>query len=59
MKSKICLREKYSFKDYYIESFSININDFLLDGSINKEKRYFICSYDGEMKDITSKIIFK
>lgn len=56
---KDMLREEYSFRDYYIESFSININDFLLNGSINKEKRYFICSYDGEMKDITSKIIFK
>ncbi len=53
---KDMLREEYSFRDYYIESFDININDFVNNNFLNKEKTYFLCSYDGEMIDITSKI---
>lgn len=53
---KDLLREEYSFRENYIESFIININDFVKDSYVNKEKVYFLCSYDGEMEDITSKI---
>ena len=56
MKLKIFLREEYSFKDYYIESFSIDIDEFIKNNLIKKEKVYFLCSYDGEMLDITGKI---
>ncbi|MDU4883273.1 B12-binding domain-containing radical SAM protein [uncultured Clostridium sp.] len=50
------LREEYSFKDYYIESFSININEFIKNNSIRKEKVYFLYSYEGEMIDITRRL---
>ena len=53
---KDLLREEYSFRDYYIESFNININDFVKNNCINKETAYFLCSYEGEMIDITKKI---
>lgn len=53
---KDLLREEYSFRDYYIESFSINIDDFIKNNRINKDKVYFLCSYEGEMIDITRKV---
>ena len=53
---KDLLREEYSFKDYYIESFVINIDDFIQNNCINREKVYFLCSYEGEMIDITKKV---
>ena len=52
---KDLLREEYSFKDYYIESFSINIDEFIKNNLIKKEKVYFLCSYEGEMLDITGR----
>ena len=56
LKIKDFIREEYSFKDYYIESFSININEFIKNNSIRKEKVYFLCSYEGEMIDITRRL---
>ena len=53
---KDLLREEYSFKDYYIESFVINIDDFIQNNCINREKVYFLCSYEGEMIDKTKKV---
>lgn len=53
---KDLLRKEYSFKDYYIESFSINIDEFIKNNSIRKEKVYFLCSYEGEMIDITRRL---
>ena len=55
-KIKDLLRDEYSFREHYIESFIININDFVKDNYVNKEKVYFLCSYDGYMEDITSKV---
>lgn len=55
-KIKDLLRDEYSFREHYIESFIININDFVKDNYVNKEKVYFLCSYDGDMEDITSKV---
>lgn len=53
---KDLLRDEYSFRENYIESFIININDFVKNNYVNKEKVYFLCSYDGKMEDITSKV---
>ncbi len=40
-------RESYSFKDYQIEEFSININDYLINGTVKHEKTY--CLVNKEM----------
>ena len=53
-KIKDLLRDEYSFREHYIESFIININDFVKDNYVNKEKVYFLCSYDGDMEDMVN-----
>lgn len=50
------LREKYSFKEYYLESFNININIFKNNSIIIKEKDYFIFGYGGDVLHISDKI---
>ncbi|GAB6169454.1 B12-binding domain-containing radical SAM protein [Clostridium carnis] len=50
------LRSSYSFKDYYLESFSININEFMHNGKVINEKSYYLFGYGGEIIDINNKI---
>ncbi|MGL5354911.1 MAG: B12-binding domain-containing radical SAM protein, partial [Clostridium sp.] len=51
------LRGKYSFKDYQLESFCININSFMHNDEIVKEKTYFLFAHEGEVIDVTNEII--
>lgn len=55
-KIKEKLRVKYSFKDYYLESFDININKFKEDSIIVKEKDYYLFGYGGDIIHITDEI---
>lgn len=55
-KIKEKLRVKYSFKDYYLESFDININKFKADSIIIKEKDYYLFGYGGDIIHITDEI---
>lgn len=55
-KIKEKLRVKYSFKDYYLESFDININKFKEDSIIIKEKDYYLFGYGGDIINITDEI---
>lgn len=50
------LREKYSFKEYYLESFNININKIKKNSIIINEKDYFIFGYGGDVLHISDKI---
>ena len=43
------LREKYSFKDYYLESFNININKFIDENQIVYEKDYYLFGYKNDI----------
>ena len=49
---KEALREKYSFKDYYIESFKFDINKFINEGEISENKTYFLFGYDTGVVEI-------
>lgn len=53
---KDLLREEYSFKDYYVESFCIDINSYVNNYEIIKEKTYFLFGYDSNSIDITEKV---
>lgn len=46
---KLELREKYSFKDYYLESFNININKFIYENEIIYEKDYYLFGYKNDI----------
>ena len=50
------LREKYSFKNYYLESFNININVFKESSIIVKEKDYFLFGYEGDIVHVDNEI---
>lgn len=50
------LREEYSFRDYYIESFCINIGTFIEEYKIEKETTYFLFGYEGDIVEITDKV---
>lgn len=50
------LREKYSFKEYYLESFNININKFKEFSTIIKEKDYYLFGYGGDIVHISEEI---
>ena len=43
------LREKYSFKDYYLESFNININKFIYENEIVYETDYYLFGYKNDI----------
>lgn len=43
------LREKYSFKNYYLEGFNINIKKFKESSIVIKEKDYFLFGYGGDV----------
>lgn len=52
------LREEYSFRDYYIESFCINIGAFIEEYKVEKQITYFLFGYEGDIVEITDKIKF-
>lgn len=56
---KDMLREKYSFKDYYIEGFCININKLIKYGEIEEKESYFLFGYDGEIIEISDLVNIK
>ena len=60
---KDMLREEYSFRDYYIESFDININDFVNNNFLNKEKKHIshsaILLRQNKIKLSSVKMIYK
>ena len=43
------LREKYSFKNYYLEGFNISIKKFIDSSIIIKEKDYYLFGYGGDV----------
>lgn len=53
---KDMLRHKYSFKEYYLESFDIDIQTFLKDSIILKKKDYYLFGYGGDIIHITEEI---
>lgn len=53
---KDILRYKYSFKEYYLESFNIDIKSFLNDSIIIKKKDYYLFGYGGDIIRITEEI---
>ncbi|MBS5938308.1 B12-binding domain-containing radical SAM protein [Clostridium sp.] len=53
---KNMLRHKYSFKEYYLESFDIDIQTFLKDSIIIKKKDYYLFGYGGDIIHITEEI---
>lgn len=53
---KDILRHKYSFKEYYLESFNIDIKSFLNDSIIIKKKDYYLFGYGGDIIRITEEI---
>ena len=50
------LREEYSFRDNYIETFCINIGTFIEEYKVEKEKTYFLFGYEGDIVEITDKV---
>ena len=48
------LRTEISFKDYYLEAFNININEFKESSTIIKEKDYFVFGYRGDIIHINN-----
>ena len=50
------LRHKYSFKEYYLESFDIDIQSFLNDSIIINKKDYYLFGYRGDIIHITEEI---
>ncbi|MBS5949106.1 MAG: B12-binding domain-containing radical SAM protein [Clostridium sp.] len=53
---KDMLRHKYSFKEYYLESFDIDIQTFLNESIILKKKAYYLFGYGGDIIHITEEI---
>ncbi|AYE35074.1 B12-binding domain-containing radical SAM protein [Clostridium septicum] len=50
------IREKYLLKNYYVESFGINIEKFMHNDKILKGKSYYLFGYEGDIIDITKEI---
>lgn len=50
------LRSKYSFKEYYLESFNINISKFKDNSTISNDKDYFVFGYDGDILNVSKEI---
>ena len=50
------IREKYLLKNYYVESFGINIEKFMHNDEILKGKSYYLFGYEGDIIDITKEI---
>lgn len=46
------LREEYSFKNYYLEGFNINIKKFIESSIVIKEKDYYLFGYGGDIINI-------
>ncbi|GAA0084338.1 B12-binding domain-containing radical SAM protein [Clostridium sp. CTA-7] len=50
------LRDLYSFKDYHLEVFSINIHKFMQDSIIIMEKDYYLFGHGGDVINVTDKL---
>lgn len=50
------LREYYSFKENYIESFCIDIKEFINNNTIINKNTYYLFGYNGGSVEITDKI---
>ena len=55
-KIKEMLRGKYSFKEYYLEAFNMNINEFKESSKIINDKDYFIFGYGGDIIHIKDEL---
>ncbi|VYU26873.1 DUF4080 domain-containing protein [Clostridium tertium] len=53
---KNILRQKYSFREYYLESFEIDIQSFINESKIIKMKDYYLFGYGGDIIRITNEI---
>lgn len=53
---KESFRGIYSFKDYHLEVFDINISKFIKDSDVVKEKDYYLFGHGGEIIHITDKV---
>lgn len=53
------LRGKYSLKGYQLEAFGIDINKFIQQNEIVKERTYFLFAHEGEGVDVTKEIYKK
>ena len=42
------LKHKYSFKEYYLEKFSINIEEYILNGNIQISESYYLFNNTGD-----------
>lgn len=48
------LRDKYSFKEYHLEKFSINMERYIENGEIIKEENYYLFDNDGKFISISA-----
>lgn len=55
-KIKEIFKGVYSFRDYYLEVFNININKFILSSIVSEERDYYLFDKEGNMINITDKI---
>lgn len=46
----------YSFKDYHLEVFDINISKFIKDSIVVEEKEYYLFGHGGDIVNITDKV---
>ena len=55
---KNLLKEEYSFKEYHIDKFNIDMDKFLANKTIDFEEKFYIFGDHGDVKDVTKKLIF-
>ncbi|NFL83359.1 B12-binding domain-containing radical SAM protein, partial [Clostridium botulinum] len=46
------LRDKYSFKEYYLEKFSIDIQEYILNGNIKMSENYYLFNNNGDYVNV-------
>lgn len=51
------IRDKYSLKEYHLEKFCININEFVYSSTVVEGNSYFLFGYNGDVIDITEEVI--
>lgn len=56
MEIKDKLRDKYSFKNYHLEDFCINIKELNLNSRIVEQETYYIFGHNGEVKDVSKEV---
>lgn len=55
---KNSLRDEYSFKEYHIDKFNIDMEKYINEKKIQIEEKYYIFGEEGKVLDITKKIQF-